>query len=167
MHVKIYSIYFQISVLRSILTYVSPIWGYAANAYRNKLEAFENKVLRIKTKLPRIITNCNLTWTDVNVINKKSYQEVKEGSVSKQKTAYFPFTAQWVFENTRTAERTPPPTTFEWDAIWRLKAGILEPEETVVARQFVGGGAYKQTARRSHKSTFVFQNKGSKLKIVQ
>jgi hypothetical protein len=44
------------SLLRSILTYAYPIWGYAANAYKNKLQTFQNKVLRIITKLPRVIS---------------------------------------------------------------------------------------------------------------
>jgi hypothetical protein len=42
------------SLLRSILTYASPSWGYAANTYINKLQMFQNKVLRIITKLPRV-----------------------------------------------------------------------------------------------------------------
>jgi hypothetical protein len=32
------------SLLRSILTYACPVWGYAANSYINKLQAFQNKV---------------------------------------------------------------------------------------------------------------------------
>jgi hypothetical protein len=42
------------SLIRSILTYISPVWGYAANTYINKLQTFQNKVLRIITKLPRV-----------------------------------------------------------------------------------------------------------------
>jgi hypothetical protein len=42
------------SLLRSILTYTCPVWGYAANTYINKLQTFQNKVLRIITKLPRV-----------------------------------------------------------------------------------------------------------------
>jgi hypothetical protein len=42
------------SLLRSILTYASPVWGYAANTYINILQTFQNKVLRIITKLPRV-----------------------------------------------------------------------------------------------------------------
>jgi hypothetical protein len=37
------------SLLHSILTYVSHIWGYAADTYRNKLQAFQSKTLRIVT----------------------------------------------------------------------------------------------------------------------
>jgi hypothetical protein len=37
-----------------ILTYASPVWGYAANTHINELQAFQNKVLRIITKLPRV-----------------------------------------------------------------------------------------------------------------
>jgi hypothetical protein len=36
------------------LSYASPVWGYAAKTYKNKLQTFQNKVLRIITKLPRI-----------------------------------------------------------------------------------------------------------------
>ena len=42
------------SLLRSILSYASPAWGYAANTHINKLQTFQNKVLRIITKLPRV-----------------------------------------------------------------------------------------------------------------
>jgi hypothetical protein len=42
------------SLLCSILTYDSPIWGYAVDAYINKLQTFENDALRIITKLPRV-----------------------------------------------------------------------------------------------------------------
>jgi hypothetical protein len=40
------------SLLRSILKYASPVRGYAAETYINKLQTFQNKVLRIITKLP-------------------------------------------------------------------------------------------------------------------
>jgi hypothetical protein len=42
------------TLLRSILIYACPVWGYAANTYINKLQTFQNKVLRIITKLPRV-----------------------------------------------------------------------------------------------------------------
>jgi hypothetical protein len=42
------------SLTRSILTYASPVWGYAAKTHTNKLQTFQNKVLRIITKLPRV-----------------------------------------------------------------------------------------------------------------
>jgi hypothetical protein len=42
------------SLLRSILTYACPVWGYAAKTYINKLQTFQNKVLRLITKLPRV-----------------------------------------------------------------------------------------------------------------
>jgi hypothetical protein len=41
-------------LLRSILTYASPVWGYAAKTYMNKLQTFQNKVLGIITKLPSV-----------------------------------------------------------------------------------------------------------------
>jgi hypothetical protein len=42
------------SLLRSMLTYASSVWGYAANTHINKLQTFQNKVLRIITHLPRV-----------------------------------------------------------------------------------------------------------------
>jgi hypothetical protein len=42
------------SLLRSIVTYASPAWGYVAESYVHKLQTFQNKVLRIITKLPRV-----------------------------------------------------------------------------------------------------------------
>jgi hypothetical protein len=42
------------SIIRSILTYASLVWGYAAKTYMNKLQTFQNKVLRIITQLPRV-----------------------------------------------------------------------------------------------------------------
>jgi hypothetical protein len=42
------------SLIRPILTYACPVWGYAANTYINKLQTFQNKVLRTITKLPRV-----------------------------------------------------------------------------------------------------------------
>jgi hypothetical protein len=47
-------------LLRSILSYASPVWGYAANTYINKLQTFQNKVLRIITKLPRVTPDTTL-----------------------------------------------------------------------------------------------------------
>jgi hypothetical protein len=42
------------SLLRSLLTYASPTWSYAASTYINKLQIFKKKILRIITKLPRV-----------------------------------------------------------------------------------------------------------------
>jgi hypothetical protein len=42
------------SLLLSILTYASPVWGYAADTHMITLQTFQNKVLRIITKLPRV-----------------------------------------------------------------------------------------------------------------
>jgi hypothetical protein len=42
------------SLIRSILTYASPVWGYAAKTHMTELQTFQNKVLRIITKLPRV-----------------------------------------------------------------------------------------------------------------
>jgi hypothetical protein len=42
------------SLLRSIVTYASSAWGYAAESYVHKLQTFQNKVLRMITKLPRV-----------------------------------------------------------------------------------------------------------------
>jgi hypothetical protein len=42
------------SLICSILTYASPVWGYAAKTYINKLQTFQNKVIGIITKLPRV-----------------------------------------------------------------------------------------------------------------
>jgi hypothetical protein len=42
------------SLLRSIVTYASPAWDYAAESYVHKLQTFQNKVLTIITKLPRV-----------------------------------------------------------------------------------------------------------------
>jgi hypothetical protein len=46
------------SLLRTILTYASPAWGYAANTYMNKLQTFQNKDLRIIkfSTVPPIVT---------------------------------------------------------------------------------------------------------------
>jgi hypothetical protein len=41
-------------LLRSIVTYAYPAWGYAAESYVHKLQTFQNEVLRIITKLPRV-----------------------------------------------------------------------------------------------------------------
>jgi hypothetical protein len=37
-----------------ILTFTSPLCGFAANTYTNKLQTFKNKVLRIITELPKV-----------------------------------------------------------------------------------------------------------------
>ncbi|KDR21068.1 hypothetical protein L798_04127, partial [Zootermopsis nevadensis] len=40
------------TLLRPIITYAAPAWGYAAKTHISKLQVFQNKVLRIITKLP-------------------------------------------------------------------------------------------------------------------
>jgi hypothetical protein len=52
--------------------------------------------------------------------------------------AYFPFITYRVFDATRTTQKTLRPTTFECTLACRLKAGIVEPEETVVVKQWLG-----------------------------
>ena len=42
------------ALLRSLITYACPVWGYAADVHMNKLQIFQNKVLRLITKLPRV-----------------------------------------------------------------------------------------------------------------
>jgi hypothetical protein len=42
------------SLLRSMMTYACPVWGFAAPSHINKLQTFQNKVLRLITKLPRV-----------------------------------------------------------------------------------------------------------------
>jgi hypothetical protein len=71
------------SLLCSILTYASPIWGYAANTHRNKLQTFQNKVLRIITKLPRVTpivtlheqTGMSLIRSHIKKLTRALYQK--------------------------------------------------------------------------------------------
>jgi hypothetical protein len=48
------------SLLRSIMTYACPVWGFAAPSHIKKLQTFQNKVLRIITKLPRVTPTVTL-----------------------------------------------------------------------------------------------------------
>jgi hypothetical protein len=57
------------SLLRSIMTYACPIWGFAAPRHIHKLQTFQNKVLRLVTKLPRITPITTLhEQTDIPLI---------------------------------------------------------------------------------------------------
>jgi hypothetical protein len=42
------------TLIRPIITYAAPAWGYAPKTHLNKLQVFQNKLLRIITKLPRV-----------------------------------------------------------------------------------------------------------------
>jgi hypothetical protein len=42
------------ALIRPIITYAAPAWGYAPKTQFNKLQVFQNKVLRIITKHPRV-----------------------------------------------------------------------------------------------------------------
>jgi hypothetical protein len=50
------------SLIRSILTYASPVWAYAAKTHLNELQTFQNKVLRI-IRITEGNDNSNITWT--------------------------------------------------------------------------------------------------------
>jgi hypothetical protein len=43
------------ALIRPIMTYACPVWGFAALTHINKLQAFQNKTLRIITKLPKVV----------------------------------------------------------------------------------------------------------------
>jgi hypothetical protein len=71
------------SLLRSILTYASPVWGYAADTHINKLQTFQNKVLRTITKLPRVTpivtlheqTGMSLIRNHIKSLAREMYQK--------------------------------------------------------------------------------------------
>jgi hypothetical protein len=79
------------SLLRSLLTYASPVWGYAANTHINKLQTFQTKVLRIITKLPRVTplvtlheeTGMSLIRSHIKKLMKALYQK-SAGSENSQ-----------------------------------------------------------------------------------
>jgi hypothetical protein len=79
------------SLLRSILTYASPVWGYAANTYLNKLQTFQNKVRRIIRKLPRVMpivtlheqTGMSLISSHIKKLARALYQKTA-GSENSQ-----------------------------------------------------------------------------------
>jgi hypothetical protein len=49
------------TLIRPIITYAAPAWGYAAKTHLSKLQVFQNKVLRIVTKLTKGNVNRNFT----------------------------------------------------------------------------------------------------------
>lgn len=63
------------SLIRSILTYAAPVWGYAAKSHINKLQIFQNKVLRIITKLPRV--------TPIETLHEQTGMETIQSYVSR------------------------------------------------------------------------------------
>jgi hypothetical protein len=64
---------------------------------------------------------------EVKTENKKNFWD--------ELIAYFPLITYWVYNMIRTAQKTPRPETFECSVKWLLKAGIVESEETAVAKQ--------------------------------
>ena len=43
------------SLIRPMMTYVCPVWGYAAKTHIKNLQVIQNKILYMTTKLPRVI----------------------------------------------------------------------------------------------------------------
>ena len=69
------------SLIRSILTYAAPAWGYAAKTHINKLQLFQNKVLRIITKLPRV--------TPIDTLHEQTGIETIQTHVSRIATKLY------------------------------------------------------------------------------
>jgi hypothetical protein len=63
------------SLIRSVITYAAPAWGYAAKTHLNKLQIFQNKVLRIITKLPRV--------TPIDILHEQTGMETIKAHVSR------------------------------------------------------------------------------------
>jgi hypothetical protein len=71
------------ALIRPIMTYASPVWGFAALTHINKLQAFQNKTLRIITKLPKVLpihtlheqTNIPLILTYIKSLTTALYQK--------------------------------------------------------------------------------------------
>jgi hypothetical protein len=66
-----------------------------------------------------------------DAINNKKFLE--------ELIAYIRFTTYLVSDTKRTTQKTLGPS-FEFNVTWRLKAGVVEPQETTVARQRLGKG---------------------------
>jgi hypothetical protein len=63
---------------------------------------------------------------------------VSEIGKNEELITFFTFTAYSVFDITRTTWKTLCPKTYECNVTWRLKAGMVDPEETTVPRQRLG-----------------------------
>jgi hypothetical protein len=86
------NIFIIMILLRSILSYASPVWGYTANTYINKLQIFQNKVLRIITKLPRVTPIATLhEQTGMSLIGshiKRLVRELHQKFVTSEKARF-------------------------------------------------------------------------------
>jgi hypothetical protein len=75
------------SLLRSILSYASPIWGYAAKIYKNKLQTFQAKVLKDNNRITEGNTNCNLTWRGGMPLIKSHIKKLARALYGKSATS--------------------------------------------------------------------------------
>jgi hypothetical protein len=63
------------TLIRPIITYAAPAWGYAAKTHLSKVQVFQNKVLRIVTKLPRV--------TSIEILHDQTGMETIKSHVRK------------------------------------------------------------------------------------
>jgi hypothetical protein len=78
------------TLIRPIITYAAPAWGYDPKTHFKELQVFQNKVLRIITKLPRV--------TPTDILHEQTAMETIKNHVRKnpvrtsKRTPYFTIT---------------------------------------------------------------------------